>query len=81
MQEWFSKNFVMEYSTIDTPVLLNDLNLKFSEKPSRASKSYVDVELYKNLNKTKDKISAFPEWEKWSKIINPYEKIQKIART
>lgn len=53
---------------------------EFSDKPSRPSKSFIDTELYKKLTNIKDKITLCQKWEKWAKLINPYEKISNIVK-
>jgi 23S rRNA U2552 (ribose-2'-O)-methylase RlmE/FtsJ len=83
MESWLSKDFVVEFISktpkdYRKPIVIEP---KFSEKPSRPSRSFVDIDLYKSLNSTKDHIEGSSEWEKWSRLTNPYEKIIKIARS
>jgi 23S rRNA U2552 (ribose-2'-O)-methylase RlmE/FtsJ len=56
-------------------------NIEFSDKPSRPSKSLVDIKLYKKLIDIKNKIPDCLQWDKWVKSINPYDKIQSISTT
>ncbi len=73
---WLSKNFIIKLNKNEHI----DINLKFSDKLSRPSKSLVDVDEYKKLINTKNKINNEKDWDKYSKINNPYEKIPKIAK-
>jgi hypothetical protein len=75
---WDSHHFTLKINN-STSIINNEL--EFSDKPSRPSKSLVDIKLYKKITDSKEKISACNNWEKWVKIINPYEKIYKIVKT
>lgn len=61
----------------------NELNIslcEFSEKPSRPSKSLVDIKEYKKLIDIKQKIPKCTHWDKWSRLINPYDKVSYLAK-
>ena len=53
---------------------------EFSEKPSRPSKSLVDIKSYKKLLEIKEKIPDCTHWDKWSKLTNPYDKVPRLAK-
>ena len=78
MEEWYAKDFIIELNLVNSNSTL-PLNCKFSSKPSRPSKAFINFDFYKNLNKHKDQISNLNNWEKWSRLVNPYEKITKIG--
>ena len=82
--DWTSDSFVLclkpNINTCDKIPNLNLLLTKVSSNPSRASKRLVDVEKYKSLIETKDQIGKIEEgefrrWIRWSRLLNPYEKI------
>jgi 23S rRNA U2552 (ribose-2'-O)-methylase RlmE/FtsJ len=80
--DWLAKDYVVELK-LDQQSCSSylDLGPKFSDKPSRPSKALVEKQLYDKLNSTKDSISTFKEWDYYSKLMNPYERISKIAKS
>jgi 23S rRNA U2552 (ribose-2'-O)-methylase RlmE/FtsJ len=78
---WDSNYFVLdikqkdEWKTEDQEIIP-----EFSEKPSRPSKSLVDIKQWKTLILSKDKIENCVQWDKWSKMTNPYDKVQNFAK-
>lgn len=80
MEEWSSKNFVLNLSNFKKAGELI-FSPKFSEKFSHHSKSLIDLEIYKKLTDTKDKIDNFQDWERCSRLSNAYENILKIAKS
>ncbi len=50
---------------------------EFSEKPSRPSKSLVDINLHKSFIELKNRIPNCSNWEKWSKLVHMYDKLDK----
>ena len=74
---WDANCFVLDL-TNEKRVSIEDN--EFSDKPSRQSKSLVDIKMYKKLSEIKDKISNCNHWDKWSKLINPYDKVPNLAK-
>ncbi len=82
MDEWLSEKYVIELISTEyiENITINDV--EFSDKPSRASLSLVDKSDYDTLNKIKNEIPAMGKknWEKWSRLINPFEKIKALNK-
>lgn len=77
---WNSSNFVLDLKeNKDSIILSNDKN-EFSDKIPRPSKALVDIKQYKKLLEIKEKIANCTHWDKWSKLINPYDKVQYLAK-
>jgi len=76
---WNSANFVLDLKTDIKTDLLSD-QTEFSEKTPRPSKALVDIKQYKQLIQLKEKIPNCLHWEKWSKLVNPYDKVHNIAK-
>lgn len=55
-----------------------DLN-EFSNKTPRPSKALVDITQYKELLDIKEKIESCNQWDKWSKLVHPHDRVQYIA--
>jgi 23S rRNA U2552 (ribose-2'-O)-methylase RlmE/FtsJ len=79
MEDWLSKYYVLE---IPDPVETDTapMTLKLSDKPSRPSLSFINEQLYNKLNKCKDSISEIKNWEKLSRLLNPYEKVKYVSK-
>ncbi len=75
---WNSNFFTMSLNNIDES-LING-SIEFSDKPSRPSKSLIDIKLYKKLVDIKNKIPNCLHWDKWVKFANPYEKVQNLSK-
>ncbi len=75
---WNSNFFTMSLKNTET-CLLND-RIELSDKPSRPSKSLVDIKLYKKLTDIKNKIPNCSHWDTWVKFANPYEKVQNLSK-
>lgn len=84
MDEWISDKYVVEIMSdkSDKSDLFSIDNVDFSDKPSRPSLSLVDESDYTSLNKIKNEIPEMGKkvWDKWSRLINPFEKIKEINR-
>jgi 23S rRNA U2552 (ribose-2'-O)-methylase RlmE/FtsJ len=76
---WNSSYFVLDLKGNNDIELDQDKN-EFSDKTPRPSKALADTKLYKQLLDTKEKIPNCVNWEKWSKLVNPYEKVQSLAK-
>lgn len=76
---WDSSNFVLDLKENKDLIKLSNKN-EFSEKTPRPSKALVDIKQYKQLLEIKEKISNCIHWDKWSRLINPYDKIQYLAK-
>ncbi len=74
---WDASQYVLDLKKPRNQI--SELKQELSEKPSRPSKGLVDIKQYKKLISTKDKISTAGNWEKWSKLVNPYEKISSLS--
>ncbi len=67
--------------TEDTSNTFLDIrNIKFSNKPSRPSLSLIETEMYTKLNECKNEIANVRNWDRWSRLINPFEKIKNINK-
>lgn len=75
---WDSSHYTLHF---DNSTNIINGEIEFSDKPSRPSKSLVDIKLYKKITDIKEKIKNCNNWEKWVKIVNPHDKIYKIAKT
>jgi hypothetical protein len=75
---WDSNYFTIKLNNLNETII--DENIEFSEKPSRASRTLVDNKLYKKLVDTKNNIPNCTNWDKWVKLVNPHDKIQKLSR-
>jgi 23S rRNA U2552 (ribose-2'-O)-methylase RlmE/FtsJ len=86
MDEWTSEKYVIELKNeiedkIEIEEKIEIEFVKFSDKPSRPSLSLVDESDYAMLNKTKNEIPSMGRnWNRWSKLINPFEKIKSINK-
>jgi hypothetical protein len=78
---WNSSNFVLDLKENKDSVTLNSDKNEFSDKTPRPSKALVDIKQYKKLLELKEKISNCTHWDKWSKLVNPYDKIQYLAKS
>ncbi len=76
---WNSANFVLDLKENNNPVSLTPKN-EFSDKTPRPSKALVDIKQYKQLLEIKEKIPSCVHWDKWSKLVNPYDKVQHLAK-
>ncbi len=79
MEDWLSKDFIVEFEHNDDIDLSLMIDAKFSDKQSRPSLNLIDQTIYKQLNETKNKIDDTKNWEYISKLCNPYEKITKVS--
>jgi 23S rRNA U2552 (ribose-2'-O)-methylase RlmE/FtsJ len=77
---WNSSNFVLDLKENKDPVTLDFSQNEFSDKIPRPSKALVDIKQYKKLLEIKEKIPNCAHWDKWSKLVNPYDKIQYLAK-
>jgi 23S rRNA U2552 (ribose-2'-O)-methylase RlmE/FtsJ len=75
---WDSNYFVLDLNPTQEPTFISEE--KFSEKPSKQSESLVDSKSYKKILEIKEKIAGCTHWDKWSKLINPYDKVSRIAK-
>lgn len=75
---WDANSYIVD---LKKPKSIENFQLKqeLSEKPSRASKGLVDIKNYKKLIDIKDSISTIHNWKKWSKFVNPYDKISTLS--
>ena len=84
-KDWTQKNFVVEFQTPKQDIDINTNNIKFSMDPSRPSVNLIDRKLYKTLISVKNIIGEIKAdnklylWNKWVKLINPYEKISSFS--
>jgi 23S rRNA U2552 (ribose-2'-O)-methylase RlmE/FtsJ len=63
----------------EEPTTSEHAEIDFSSKPSRASLSLIDKDLYNTLVECKNQIPTIDvRWERSSKLLNPYEKIKSI---
>lgn len=94
MDEWSPDNYVTEIPNVDfyletvdedTVVQENSFldikQIEFSSNPSRPSLSLINKELYTKLNTAKNEIAEVRNWDKWSRLVNLYEKIKNINKT
>src|SRR4051812_47279244 len=72
---WNSSNFVLDLKENKDLIILSAKN-EFSDKTPRPSKALVDIKQYKQLLEIKEKIQNCLHWDKWSKLVNPYDKVQ-----
>jgi len=82
MDYWLSSNFVFELNSKDSKLNI-DINLedvKFSEKPSRPSLGLVNEDICNKIYSCKNEIPNIKNWEKLSKILNPFEKVKTIVK-
>jgi len=82
MNAWLSKDFVSEineYSLYSERSKEDFKEIEFSKSMSRPSKELVLPENYKNLNILKDQISTIRNWDHFSRLLNPYEKISRVS--
>jgi len=77
---WDANYFVLDLNASSDKKTFVVENNEFSEKPSRPSKSLVDIKTYKKLLDIKEKIPNCLHWDKWSKLINPYDKVPNLAK-
>lgn len=87
MEEWYSKNYTLKIRDIFEEVEEVEINEKielnediYSDKYSRPSKSLVDIELYKKNILLRERTNDLSTFEKWFKIVNPYEKVLKLSK-
>src|SRR6185369_6142942 len=78
---WNSSNFVLDLKENKDSIILNFDKNEFSDKIPRPSKALVDIKQYKKLLEIKEKIPNCTHWDKWSKLVNPYDKIQYLAKS
>lgn len=94
MEEWHPDEYVVEIpdaniyldtvnenTVIEENSFLDIKQVEFSSKPSRPSLSLIDRELYAELNESKNGIANVKNWDKWSRLVNLYEKIKNINKT
>ena len=77
---WDSSNFVLNLKQNKDSISLTPEKNEFSDKTPRPSKAFVDIKKYKQLIEIKEKISNCTHWDKWSRLTNPYDKIQYLAK-
>lgn len=80
---WDSDSFTVllqETDLCDVQVDFDPNSCEFSEKPSRPSKSLVDMDIYKKVIEIKDKIPQINNWKKSCKLSSPYDKISNISK-
>lgn len=78
---WDSSEFVFDIvNNSASLVVLNSDENEFTQKIPRPSKALVDIKQYKKLLEIKEKIANCTHWDKWSKLTNPYDKIQYLAK-
>lgn len=80
VKENFSLNWSRAFVHTFNPKHIHwEKNYRLDPETSRPSQKLIDVDQYKNLIQTKDKINIYKNriyiWNKWSRLINPYEKI------
>lgn len=92
MEEWYSKNYIININEERNEEIeeieenkTNEFNREtneeiYSEKYSRPSKSLVDIDLYKKNLLLRERTNDISIFEKWFKIVNPYEKVLKLSR-
>ena len=85
--DW-SSQFVLKIKrppNIGISLNININNIKYSDSPSRPSQSLVNTEKYCKLIENKDQIGKLINmdkillWKKWSRLVNPYEKISNVS--
>jgi 23S rRNA U2552 (ribose-2'-O)-methylase RlmE/FtsJ len=77
---WDSSRFVLDFKENKNHVTLFAEKNEFSNKPPRPSKALTDIKQYIKLSEIKEKIPNCTHWDKWSKLTNPYDKVQYLAR-
>ena len=77
---WNSSNFVLDLKENKDSITFSPEQNEFSDKTPRPSKALVDIKQYKQLIEIKEKIQNCSHWDKWSRLINPYDKIQYLAK-
>jgi 23S rRNA U2552 (ribose-2'-O)-methylase RlmE/FtsJ len=77
---WDSSNFVLDLKENKDSILLFNEENEFSDKTPRPSKALVDIKQFKQLLEIKEKIPNCAHWDKWSKLLNPYDKVPYLAK-
>ncbi len=77
---WNSSVFVSDIETNKEFINFNNEENEFSDKTPRPSKALVDIKQFKQLLETKEKIPHCIHWDKWSKLTNPYDRVQHLAK-
>jgi 23S rRNA U2552 (ribose-2'-O)-methylase RlmE/FtsJ len=77
---WNSSNFVLDIKENKDSIMLLSNKNEFSDKMPRPSKALVDIKQYKRLLDIKEKIQNCSHWDKWSKLVNPYDKVPYLAK-
>lgn len=78
---WNSSNFVLDLKENKEEIILSLDKNEFSDKIPRPSKAFVDIKKYKQLLEIKKKITNCTNWDKWTKLVNPYDKVQSVAKS
>lgn len=94
MEEWYSKNYIININEERNEEIVQDSKGQdfqtqisqeindeiYSDKYSRPSKTLVDIDLYKKNILLRDRTNDVSLFEKWFKIVNPYEKVLKLSK-
>ena len=79
---WSREEFVISFVNKETKItdlFIDSTKVEFSEKPSKPSKTFINTNDYKKITDIKNKIPNCVHWEKWCKLLNPYDKVQNIS--
>lgn len=85
--EWNSK-FTLTITkppNINLTLKLDKENVKYSDSITKPSHSLINSDIYMKLIENKDKIGKYESmnkihlWLKWSRLVNPYEKIGQVS--
>lgn len=72
---WKSSDFVLELNNKKLELGKYEL----SNKIPRPSKSLVDINQYKHITELKERIPNTINWNKWKRLVNPYDKVQYLS--
>lgn len=78
---WEHSKFVLTLPECNDAIPFDNDSDEFCSKMPRPSKALVDIKKYKRLVELKEKIPKCAHWEKWSKLVNPYDKVCTIAKS
>lgn len=77
---WDANDYILDLPRMQESQELKMDQVEFSLLSSRPSKGVIDIAEYKNLIDTKNKIQYCKNWEKWSSLVHPYEKVVTLSR-
>lgn len=75
---WDSNTFVLDIKDVCESVIGPP---QFIDKIPRVSKSLIDTKQYKKYMDLMEMVPGIKNWDKWTRLVNPYDKVQYMAKT